>query len=194
MTREVHDALKDLGLSFQNRYTGSNWAPDLVAKTDDGTRIVIEVKSRDIAAPDVFAVASTTSSGSFAGRSASGAIISDQPAYRSIASIANENNVILLTIGRPEELKPKLRFLEIIARIETILRQMSNSSSEKSVPDVVESLTDSRRMSPDLRNRVLNLWRIRGKLAHYTERDEEFDEGANNDAQAVLNDLRIALK
>ncbi len=190
LAEDVREALKGLGANFQSRYTGSNWAPDFVAKANDGTIFVIEIKDREIAAPDVFAVASTTSSGSLVGKAAFGAIISNKPTYRSIAEVANENNVILLTIDRPDELSPKLKFLEQIARIETILRQMSDASLETLVPEMVRNLVASGKLDSSLGTEVDRLWTLRNKLAHYTEHDEEFDQTWNDQAEVALIELK----
>jgi hypothetical protein len=187
---DVREALKGLGANFQNRYTGSNWAPDFIAKGDDGTIFVIEVKDREIAAPDIFAVASTTSSGSLVGKAAFGAIISNKPTYRSIAEVASENNVILLTIDTPEELSPKLKFLEQIARIETILRHLTNATPETLFPEMVRGLVKSGKLDPSLGTEIDRLWNLRNSLAHYTEHDEDFDPTLNGQAEVALTKLK----
>ncbi len=167
---QVVETIRRLGFrSGSNRFFKSDWSPDFVGKADDGSTLVVEVKTGRVSIPDVLAVASATSSGSSFGSPASGAIISRSPIPSTIARMAKENDVAILTLGNSVELEPKLEFLTLVSKIEYRLRKWSGLSPMTKVAVVIQSLVQSGRLTREMANIVDRLWEARNALAHEPE-------------------------
>jgi hypothetical protein len=192
---QVAEEMKKLGFSVErHKYFRTNWRADLIGKADDGSMIVIEVKTNMVGIPDVLAVASTASSGSRIGEPMSGAIVSSAPTPLSIARIAGQNDVTVLTVDESSKLQSRLAFLGLIARIESRLRKIAGMQSDTKLAEVIDKLSSTGALPADLITNVKRLSELRNLLAHDVGEKDIFEDKWIEFASSALGRLEYFVK
>jgi hypothetical protein len=189
---EVAHVLSDYGASVRtdSRYAKFNWKPDIIAEWKDGSKLLVDVRERQISIPDILAMSSLTSSGSSIGDYVSGAIVSLRPSPPVISDLAKVNGVILVTLDKQSDLLPKIKFLQEFARVDSELRRILKASPSEPVSDLVTKLDKTPIISREFSQRLLNLLDRRNRLVHSEEDPSEFGVSWIEDAERILRDLQ----
>ncbi len=175
------------GATVEKNPFPSKWRPDIVAVTADKSTILFEVRTF-VTSPDILSAVSTAYSASGA-RTVMPVIISSRPTPKSLSDAANLNGVVVVTADQRTELESKVRFVVMLAEIESRLGKLSRAGGKQGVKQIVESLTDSGVLDRTLGQDILEVWKARNKLAHGDEGHGDFDPSFLDLAAKVLNSL-----
>jgi hypothetical protein len=192
LENQIAFELEKLGINLKRHVRVGNWEADFIIETPSKGTIAIEVKNRKVGIPDILSVASISTNLSHPVTSFSGSIATPTVPSKPVWRVAAENNIAIVPFSDPEDFRLRFSFINIVAEIETIGRELSSLKRGERIlfKSIMENLHKEQIIDETVYNESMHTWEIRNKMMHGQDISKSELHDAVKRADAILDTLR----